>query len=387
MAAIREALNLLSSEPWDVQEAAYVLLIKVIQNPLQSPDEPKFRSIKRDSAALKNKLLDRRGGVQVLLAVGFIEEASAYVLPRDASLDVLREALQEVKSHAEKKQMDHQRAERDEKIAKAKAEEAELAKFGGFARGIHKLGRASVASGTAEVADSRQLPTPVTNAFSMHDPRRPGEKVGMIAFYYPGRELPWDRVCQAGFLGNFYPQPPGEDIKFAPPSFPDQEHSFNNTEAAFQALKHWRRANEFEGVDGGGAFHLKKKYNPEADMSYGGYGSNWKGMLAVLRLKFKAGTACAQALCATGEAFLLEHNEVSGRDKVWSDNQEGDGTNWLGLQLMLIRDELNNATGHEASWTAFFRSRLNLETGCPCNNQWQEAVKAATDVVLASCPS
>merc|ERR1712232_1296227 len=103
-----------------------------------------------------------------LIAAGFREEAELYVLPADTPSDSLRTALQEVQSHAEAKKMEHLRAERDAKIAKAKAEEAELAKFGGFARGIHKLG----GSGTASSAPS--LTAPVIDALFMDDPRRSG---------------------------------------------------------------------------------------------------------------------------------------------------------------------------------------------------------------------
>lgn len=77
----------------------------------------------------------------------------------------------------------------------------------------------------------------------------------------------------------------------------------------------------------------------------------------------------ASKLLETRDAFLLEHNSKSGRDKacvhcmawhgilgkwtgddpveraanlrqIWSDNLDGSGKNWLGLQLMLLRDQL-----------------------------------------------
>ena len=41
-----------------------------------------------------------------------------------------------------------------------------------------------------------------------------------------------------------------------------------------------------------------------------------------------------------GEAYLLEHNVRAGRDVYWSNNHDGTGKNLLGLQLMLIREEL-----------------------------------------------
>jgi len=159
---------------------------------------------------------------------------------------------------------------------------------------------------------------------------------------------------------------------------------FTNAEAAFQALKLWAHAKEFEDVDGEGAYKLKKRYMSQADMTYSGYKSNWHGMLAVLRQKYQAGTACADALIATGDSFLLEHNSHSGRDSIWSDNHIGNGTNWLGLQLMLLRDELKS-TEDSLTWTGYVESLLDLQTGRPLNAshaaQWQNTIKAACEAV------
>ena len=49
----------------------------------------------------------------------------------------------------------------------------------------------------------------------------------------------------------------------------------------------------------------------------------------------------AVALLGTDDSFLLNHSAHPGRDEVWSDNCDGEGTNWLGLQLMLTRGELS----------------------------------------------
>eukprot|EP00971_Amphidinium_carterae_P105706 2093301-Amphidinium_carterae.1 len=104
----------------------------------------------------------------------------------------------------------------------------------------------------------------------------------------------------------------------------------------------------------------------------------------VLRAKFRPGRRFTKGLLATGDTFLLEHNSAHAacivgviwlphhpalannrfpspeyvrcsatfchscgqalpptcRDDLWSDNHVGDGRNWLGLQLMILRDEL-----------------------------------------------
>merc|ERR1712150_70282 len=92
----------------------------------------------------------------------------------------------------------------------------------------------------------------------------------------------------------------------------------------------------------------------------------------------------AAGLEQTGDSFLLEHNESAGRDKIWSDNQDGTGTNWLGLQLMILREELRGTKG---SWTNLAESWIDLQTGTAMGNAgaglWQEVVMSATKAALS----
>ena len=121
---------------------------------------------------------------------------------------------------------------------------------------------------------------------------------------------------------------------------PPIRYTFTNAEAAFQALKFPNQARQFGNLSGAEAFRLKSELskNPKnIDKRYSGYGNNWQAMLAVLRAKY-AIPQFREKLLDTGNAFLLEHNNTVGRDNVWSDNCDGQGSNWLGLQLMLIRD-------------------------------------------------
>ena len=195
-----------------------------------------------------------------------------------------------------------------------------------------------------------------------------------MAFYYPDKEEPWDILCGSSFLGNFYPQ---EEVLWL--TAYSTERKFQNAEAAFQALKFWPQADRFEGSTGDEAFRLKQQLKGQEDWTYGGYGSNWKGMYAVLRAKFKPGSSLASALLETGDAFLLEHNSRQGRDSVWSDNMDGTGTNWLGLQLMLLREELTpNST---VSWTEWLQAHVDIGTGTPQTREWQAAVLAAATAV------
>ena len=251
-------------------------------------------------------------------------------------------------------------------------------------------------------------------------------KIGVIGFYYPDRPEPVDKLCNAGFLGNFWnteafggriavaknavrkKEPTEKHIQMLrdKPSFAAQFDevygegvaeailsegadsaigassavAFTNAEAAFQALKFWRIARDFEKLSGEKAFKLKRSLKGQEDFTYAGYGSNWAGMMAVLEAKFKPGSPMAQALKMTGDSFLLEHNSVQGRDNIWSNNNDGTGKNWLGMQLMLLRDRLTGAT----DWTNWIEAQIDLQTGAPRGTDWQSSVQHATDVVNAA---
>mmetsp|Transcript_22997 Transcript_22997/g.42328 ORF Transcript_22997/g.42328 Transcript_22997/m.42328 type:complete len:272 (-) Transcript_22997:51-866(-) len=238
------------------------------------------------------------------------------------------------------------------------------------------------------------LLAPKTDAFQVPDPRQSNSAtaiVGVVAFYYPGKNEPCDDLCKAPFLGNFY-EDYDEPVRL-------DRVAFRNAEGAFQALKFWQQASKFGALDGESVFRLKKEMerSGKPDLSYHGYGNNWKGMLAVLRAKFKPGSKFAQGLLATSDAFLLEHNSVKGRDAVWSNNHIGDGTNWLGMQLMLLRDELQSGAlvslwSGPRPWTRFIRDvcKINLDNGQPQDgngaNIWSQLVKAATDEAIARLP-
>eukprot|EP00746_Dinoflagellata_sp_MGD_P005572 gnl/MRDRNA2_/MRDRNA2_110811_c0_seq1.p1 gnl/MRDRNA2_/MRDRNA2_110811_c0~~gnl/MRDRNA2_/MRDRNA2_110811_c0_seq1.p1 ORF type:complete len:234 (-),score=45.30 gnl/MRDRNA2_/MRDRNA2_110811_c0_seq1:82-783(-) len=225
------------------------------------------------------------------------------------------------------------------------------------------------------------------NEFCMPDPRKDGT-VGVVPFYFPGKPCPWDSLCSSGFLGNFWEV--DEGIHFAVPG--KDPTTFSNSEAAFQACKFWDRAAEFAPLSGEGAFRLKMSLRGEEDWTYGGFGSNWLAMQAVLAAKFQPESAMASVLLQTGDAYLLEHNAVEGRDKVWSDNLKGDGSNWLGLQLMLLRDALNSVGKNdvEKPWTQYAGSLLDLASGAPKDpkgeEEWQATVLAAAKTVLERYP-
>lgn len=191
---------------------------------------------------------------------------------------------------------------------------------------------------------------------------------GLVAFYFPGTEEPWDKLCGCSFLGNFYPS----KILLA-------GCQYKTAEAAFQALKFGPEYFARFSLLGTGdeAFKLKRQLERQglADPSFTGRGSNWGAMLEVLRSKFHRGSSLAAALLGTGDAFLLEHNSVAGRDAVWSDNHNGEGMNWLGMQLMLVRDELAS----KKMWTRGIQDVIDVSSGQWRRRvQWQSLVRAAS---------
>mmetsp|Transcript_26013 Transcript_26013/g.57203 ORF Transcript_26013/g.57203 Transcript_26013/m.57203 type:complete len:433 (-) Transcript_26013:83-1381(-) len=226
---------------------------------------------------------------------------------------------------------------------------------------------------------------PNISAIVMADPRTPETAdLGVCAFYYPGKNEPCDDVCQGYIFGNFWEEA-GAWVEI-------DGVRFRTAEGAFQAMKFWPKAKQFSELAGGQVFSLKKQLElGGVDRTYNGRGNNWKAMLEVLRAKFRPGSRLAEALLATGEAFMLEHNSTVGRDQIWSNNHIGDGRNWLGLQLMLVRDELRLRTAsitHRpslCSWTDFFRNLVDLESGEPLASsdaqRWRRIVQVATDKV------
>mmetsp|Transcript_25766 Transcript_25766/g.47090 ORF Transcript_25766/g.47090 Transcript_25766/m.47090 type:complete len:412 (-) Transcript_25766:145-1380(-) len=215
----------------------------------------------------------------------------------------------------------------------------------------------------------------VASAVWINGPRK--QKVAVVAFYYPGVNAPCDDLCGCPWFGNFY----GNSMTL-------RGRRFACAEGAFQALKFWSDAEKFTDKSGKEAFQLKMELEASgtADFTYAGYGSNWKGMMAVQRAKFQDEDMRA-CLTATGDKFVLEHNSVCGRDHVWSNNQNGSGRNWLGMLLMLLRDELSGSSQRQGTWTDFIQSecQVDLETGEPGSRggaeAWQKLVKEATDAV------
>jgi len=216
-----------------------------------------------------------------------------------------------------------------------------------------------------------------------------GQNVGLVGFNFD--EI-WDSMCGAGFCGNHWPLSP-RDLEVearANPQVTADRKCFANAETAFQALKFWNIANEFQNLTGEQALQKKRQLvgrQVTPDYSFAGFGSNWRGMWAILQAKFRPGSRMAEALKSTGDAFLLHHNSATGRDTVWSDNCDGEGTNWLGLQLLLLRDQLTGLT----DWTDFLVSLVDRDSGKPlgyeARHMWQDIVRLAGRALMAAVVS
>jgi len=188
-----------------------------------------------------------------------------------------------------------------------------------------------------------------------------------------------ESMCGCEFLGNSFDAVLDLEVN-------GTTMRFTNAEAAFQALRFSANANHFETLSGDQALQLARNFLGRGfeDPEHGGYGTSWKAMLAVLKAKFKVNTPLGNALEKTGDDFLLCHSSDHDPNATWSDGANGQGTNWLGMQLMLIR---SNRTGWKR-WTTFIQSQVDTLTGRPLyncrDNHFQDAVNRASEALRAA---
>ena len=152
------------------------------------------------------------------------------------------------------------------------------------------------------------------------------------------------------FLGNFYPS-----------KIHLWDFEFQCAEAAFQAAKFTDPSviRRFQRLDGQAAFRLGRQLTQNWERRDR---DNWRArnlavMDAVLHAKFSQNPRLKELLLATGDAYLVEHIPVKGRDAFWGDDSDGTGQNWLGTKLMEVRRRLGGS-GHVAghpNYDAFLR--------------------------------
>ncbi|MBK7428271.1 MAG: NADAR family protein [Saprospiraceae bacterium] len=167
-----------------------------------------------------------------------------------------------------------------------------------------------------------------------------GKTYDYLGFYFPGNNTDWDDVYGVPYFGNFWP------LSFEVGLKGSAKYRFHTAEAAYQASKWWNNnqiVQAFEAaIDGDAAFHLKNndyKSTP-FDGEYGGYSTGEEAMFEILKCKFSDDhPELKAALGASGNAYLLEHGAIlKHQDMVWSDGNNGRGTNHLGLCLMEVRE-------------------------------------------------
>lgn len=217
---------------------------------------------------------------------------------------------------------------------------------------------------------------------AMKDPRGTEKPISVIGFSFSGEMEELSTLYGSAILGNNWDL--GEDgLKVKTKN--NTKH-FRNVEAAFEALKFWDHANLFKDLSGPDAVQCGQRLKGKEDWTYGGYGSDWLAMFACLDAKFSQNNSqtilCREALLKTGDAFLVGHISSSREECLWSNNNKGDGANWLGLQLMLIRDEMQQCG--EPTWTKYIQDTcgIDLRTGhvrsdVPAD-AWQTIVYVAT---------
>jgi len=235
--------------------------------------------------------------------------------------------------------------------------------------------------------------------FRIADPRQPEEEISVIAF--PSLMTSADAanagnhasssihelLLASAFLSPGFDVGQTKPLEVQAPRSPGCCRRFQNVDAAFQALRSWDRAAELESLSAEAALKWGQQLQTE-DRSYGGYGGKWTGMLAILCEKFAPNSLWSEALMGTGDAFLLNHGNAGLEPSLWADRGDGSGRNWLGMQLMLVRDTLQECGGNKSrrklrSWTDFIRSSagFNLQTGEVTTSegatQWQDVVTRA----------
>lgn len=208
-----------------------------------------------------------------------------------------------------------------------------------------------------------------------------GKSYDYLAFYYPGNNTDWDHVYGVPYFGNFWVEP--FDVQL----MDKVSTRFYCAEAAYQASKWWNNkaiVSRFQQAqDGSAAFNLKNHdfKNTPFDGQYGGYASGEDAMFEILKCKFSDDhPELKAALGATKQTYLLEHGaKLTHQDMIWSDGNDGTGTNHLGLSLMKVREfyfpDCGNPLEHEDSQmvirqcTAAVRTemkKLNLSA----DNKW-----------------
>jgi len=210
--------------------------------------------------------------------------------------------------------------------------------------------------------DSFEIPEASIEEIFMLDPRPKADiedEVAIVAF--AGDESACDGLCNATFLSN--------DFDCSPFSF-QVEAPVDEGVIGHKLVEAWCKS-------ASKAMQLWHDEDGSETEVTGKLANEWEAMLVILRSKFNDGSPLAEALLQTGDTFLLHHNLVVGDDLVWADNGDGQGLNWLGIQLMLVRDELSGLY----RWTKYIKSLIDINCGEAWStfqaDKWKAVVREA----------
>lgn len=133
-AACGAILKRVEEETWEVKEVFFRTGLKVLETTLQSPEEVKFRTLKRSNPSLSSKFLDvcEKAGEALLMLAGFqAAEGEVLALPGapDGRCSSLRDAMEAAATKAWEK---NEREKRDARIqAELEKDKSRSSRYGG----------------------------------------------------------------------------------------------------------------------------------------------------------------------------------------------------------------------------------------------------------------
>lgn len=91
-----QSLNDIKSNSVEVRFRVVNVLLKLVDEIVNHPYQPKFRQIYLNSDVVQNKLLPFAGGMEFLFEIGFVDAGNSLVLPQSVSVNVLNRYKQEL---------------------------------------------------------------------------------------------------------------------------------------------------------------------------------------------------------------------------------------------------------------------------------------------------
>lgn len=196
----------------------------------------------------------------------------------------------------------------------------------------------------------------------------------VIAFSSNGKTTEWDRYCETPFLSNIY-----ESEFYVNPNFvcPTIKGMFLTVEGAYQAskLNCYNFVNQYRNANVIQIQYLKHAHQWLIDPTLKNDDIKWLTMLLIIRSKFSR-TELYVKLLETHDWFIINHSRLSKMSSIWSDNNNGDGYNWLGLILMFVREEIREKLKLEPTkWKTIIENNVDLKTGV-FTEVWSNYVKS-----------